>query len=80
MSQTDDLQGTTSVRSEGDNARVTVKIQLKPRYGKADLKSKYKVEKYTLSEGYSMGPSLQALVPKGTPGYVEYGGSSIDTT
>ncbi len=78
MSQTDDIQGTTSVRSEGDNARVTVKIQLKPRYGKADLKSKYKVEKYTLSEGYSMGPSLQALVPKGTPSYVEHGENYVE--
>jgi nitric oxide reductase NorQ protein len=78
MSHSDETQGTTSHRSEGDNARVTVKISLKPRYGKEDLKAKYKVEKYNLSEGYSMGPSLQALVPRGTPDYVEHGENYVE--
>ena len=71
-------QGTSSYKSEGDNARVSVKISMKPRFGKDDLKARYKVEKYTLSEGYAMGPTLQALVPKGTPSYVEHGENYVE--
>ncbi|MDG6990999.1 MAG: CbbQ/NirQ/NorQ C-terminal domain-containing protein [Nitrososphaerota archaeon] len=71
-------QGTSSHKSEGDNARVTVKISMKPRFGKDDLKARYKVEKYTLSDGYAMGPTLQALVPKGTPSYVEHGENYVE--
>ena len=78
MSSAEDAPGTTSVRADGDNARVTVKISLKPRFGKEDLKAKYKVGKYSLSEGYSMGPSLHALVPKGTPDYVEHGENYVE--
>ena len=78
MSSAEDAPGTTSVRADGDNARVTVKISLKPRFGKEDLKAKYKVGKYSLSEGYSMGPSLRALVPKGTPDYVEHGENYVE--
>lgn len=68
----------TSTKSEGDNARVTVKISLKQRFGKENLKTKYKVERYTLSEGYTMGPAMQALVPKGTPDYVERGENYVE--
>ena len=78
MSRTDEAQGTVDHRSEGDNARVSVKISLKPRFGKDDLKARYKVEKYNLSEGFSMGTSLQALVPKGTPSYVEHGENYVE--
>ena len=78
MSSTEEVPGTTNIRAEGDNARLTVKISLKPRFGKENLKEKYKVGKYSLSEGYSMGPSLQALVPKGTPDYVEHGENYVE--
>ena len=67
-----------STKSEGGNARVTVKISLKPKFGKEELKSKYKVDRYTLSEGYAMSPTLQALVPKGTPDYVEHGENYVE--
>ncbi|MDG6960665.1 MAG: hypothetical protein JRN47_08320, partial [Nitrososphaerota archaeon] len=78
MSSAEEVPGTTNIRAEGDNARLTVKISLKPRFGKENLKEKYKVGKYSLSEGYSMGPSLQALVPKGTPDYVEHGENYVE--
>ena len=67
-----------STKSEGGNARVTVKISLKPKFGKEELKSKYKVDRYTLSEGYAMSPTLQALVPKGTPEFVEHGENYVE--
>lgn len=77
MSAPEEPTGATS-KSEGQNARVTVKISLKQKFGKDTLKSKYKVERYNLSEGYTMGPSLQALIPKGTPDFVEHGESYVE--
>ena len=51
MSHTEEELDSKDHKSEGSNARVTVKISLKPKFGKDELKSRYKVEKYTLSEG-----------------------------
>jgi MoxR-like ATPase len=61
------------VRSEGPNARVTVSITLKPRFGKDDLKAKYGVARYDLAQGYEMSETLRGLVPKNTPEYVDKG-------
>ena len=47
-------------------------------FGWDELKTRYKVEKYSLSEGYAMSPTLQPLVPKGTPGFVEHGENYVE--
>ena len=79
MPDTEETGSTTSHKAEGPNTRVTVNLSLRPRLGKDDLKSKYRVQKYSLAEGYSMGPSLQALVPKNTPEYVERGEKYVES-
>ena len=63
MPASEDALESKSLKSEGQNARVTVKISLKPKFGKEELKSRYKVEKYSLSEGYAMSPTMQSLIP-----------------
>jgi nitric oxide reductase NorQ protein len=77
LSATEEVQGATS-KSEGGNARVTVKIALKPKMGKDELKQKYRVQKYSLSEGYSIGEGLKSMVPKGTPEFVEHGENYVE--
>lgn len=74
----DDSNHSTGYTSEGPNARVSVRISLRPKFGKADLKSRYKVEKYNLSDGFTMGPALQPLVPKDTPEFVEHGENYVE--
>ena len=78
MPASEDALESKSLKSEGQNARVTVKISLKPKFGKEELKSRYKVEKYSLSEGYAMSPTMQSLIPKGTPEYVEHGENYVE--
>jgi nitric oxide reductase NorQ protein len=66
------------IRSEGDRAKLTVDITLKPRLGKDDLKSRYGVAKYELSSGYILSDALKELVPKKTPEFVERGNKYVE--
>jgi len=78
MRDSGDQPNSVRTRAEGEGARLTVDLALKPRIGKAELKAKYGVEKYDLASGFMMGDALTTLVPKNTPEYVERGNRYVE--
>lgn len=78
MRESGEQRSAVRTRTEGDNARLTVDLALKPRIGKDNLKLKYGVTKYDLASGFVMSDSLKSLVPRNTPEYVERGSRYVE--
>lgn len=64
---------TTMLKVESEGTKLSITVS-KPRItAKQELVQKYGVEKYPLSEGYSIPESLKELIPQGTPPLVDRG-------
>lgn len=78
MRESGEQPNSVRTRAEGEKARLTVDIVLKPKLGKDNLKEKYGVAKYDLASGFLRSEALKDLVPQNTPEYVEKGNRYVE--
>ncbi len=78
MRESSEQPNVIRTRAEGANARLTVELNLKPRHGRDNLKTRYGVTKYDLASGYQMSETLKSLIPRNTPEYVEKGNNYVE--
>jgi nitric oxide reductase NorQ protein len=64
---------TITTSSEGQGARLSVKLSVTPRTGQQSLKDRYSVSKYDLGVGYPVPEALKSMIPSNVPDYVDEG-------
>ncbi len=65
-------------KSEGTNARLTVKLSMTPRSGLQMLKEKYGVTKYELGKGYAVPEQFKSLIPVDVPEFIDQGENYVE--
>ncbi len=64
--------------AQGSGVRLNIaisRIRTRPR---PDLDSKYEVTKYELTQGFTFGDKYKALIPKGTPPFIDRGEKYVE--